>query len=119
MSQHRITLHLTHTNTSSLLTTLQRLLGENINWSSRTSLTLIMYHVSESLIIHQSHIDVYFELGSIGTTIHSLIAIVIKTSIEQLSSKVINGIIILVHFKSLIFDRGALESSRFSSHTLY
>jgi len=52
VSQKRITLHLSETNTSSTLTTLDRLHRKVVHWSSRTHLVLVSNHVTKTLVVN-------------------------------------------------------------------
>lgn len=52
VSQQRITLHLSETNSSSTLTTLDRLHRKVVHRSSRTHLVLVRNHVTKTLVVN-------------------------------------------------------------------
>ena len=111
MGQHCVSLHLAHPYTASSLSAFQRLLGQDVHRPCCSCLRFVMHHVSQPLIVDQSNKDVNFKLGSIGATVHSLIAIVVETLIQKFLPKIVNNIVIFICLKSFIPERLTIQRS--------
>ena len=101
MSQKRVSLHLTKPDTSLLLSTLYRLVGQHIIRARCSCLTFISHHMSKPLIVNNSNENVYLHLLSKYTTVHSFIPIVIVSMLQKFPSEMLHHIIILVFFKGM------------------
>lgn len=118
MSDESITFHLAQSDTSTLLSTLDGLLSEDIDNSLTSSLTLVRHHMPESLVVHHTHIDVYMEGGTIYAWVECFIPIIIVPILEQLLPKIIHSIIILEGLEGSGFKDLPPQWPSFTSHTL-
>ena len=62
MRKERIAFHLTETDTTRTFATFHRLMGEVVDGTGRTHLVLVGYHVSETLVVDDSDIDIGLHL---------------------------------------------------------
>lgn len=58
----------------------------------------------ESLIVHKTHVDVNFELSTIGAAVHSLIAIIVVALGQKFSAEIIHNIVVFISLESLVFE---------------
>ena len=70
-----------------------------------------MNHVPQSLIVDQPNKDVNFELGSIGSTVHGLVAIVVETLVKKFLPEIVNNIVIFIRLESFIPERFTIQGS--------
>ena len=70
-----------------------------------------MNHVPQSLIVDQPNKDVNFELGSICSTVHGLIAIVVETLVKKFLPEIVNNIVIFIRLESFIPERFTIQGS--------
>jgi hypothetical protein len=84
-----ITLHLSDTDTTTLGTTLHGLTGESVNGTGGTHLELVVHHVTQTLVVHQTHVDISGELAACDSTVQRLIAVVIVACLAELLAEVV------------------------------
>ena len=113
MCQETVSFHFSETNTTLFLTTFHWLMSENIDWTSGSCLGLITYHVSKSLIIYNSQININFHFFSKNSWVHILIPKIIKAVFFKFFSKEINNIIILIFIKCFYIYKFAIKSTPF------
>ena len=118
MSEHGVSLHFTHSDTSTFLSALEWLLGEYVDWASGSGLGLVVDHVPESLVVDQSDEDVDFELRAVSAAVHSFVTVVVESFIKKFFAEVVDDVVIFIRFKGFILDFLSLQSCRFGSQTL-
>jgi hypothetical protein len=118
MCKHGVSLHFTHSDTSTFLSALEWLLGEYVDWASGSGLGLVMDHMPESLIVDQPDEDVDFELGSVRAAVHSFVTVVVESFIKKFFAEVVDDVVIFIRFKGFILDFLSLQRCRFGSQTL-
>jgi len=64
---------------------------ERVNGPRRSDLELVVDHVSKTLVVNASKIDVCLELFSGNTRIHRFVPVEVVSSRSQLFSKVVDG----------------------------
>lgn len=89
VSNERITLHLSDTDTTTLRTTLHGLTRERVDGTSRTHLELVVHHVTQTLVVDQAHVNVGGELAASDATVHRLVAVVVVTGFAELLTEVV------------------------------
>ena len=72
---------------------LDGLTSQRVHWSRRSYLELVIDHVSQSLVVDQTDVDVGRELFTSDTRVHRLIAGIVVPSSEELLAKVLGGTI--------------------------
>ena len=122
MSQKGVTLHFTETDTTMLLTTLNRLVCEGIIRAGSSGLTFVRDHVSKSLIINNTNEDVDLHLLSENTGIHGLITIVIVALSKEFTAEMRDNIVVFVFLPCLCgleftLHGASLSSQTFDEHT--
>lgn len=118
MGQERVSLHLSKSNTSVLLPTFDRLVGEDVVWASGSCLRLIRHHMAQSLIVHDTKVNVDFHLIPKYARIHRFISIIIVSLFDELVSKVANAIVVFVLLECLSLEELASQSASFRRQTL-
>lgn len=74
---------------------LDRLSGHRINGTCRPDLELVQNHVSQTLVVDHSDVDVRGKFLPGNTGVHWFVPVVIVTSGKQLLSKVVNSGVLL------------------------
>lgn len=100
MGEERVSLHLSESNTTLLLSTLDWLMGQYIVWTCGSCLTLIGHHVSQSLIVDNTDEDINSHLVTEDTRVHGLISIVVVTLLQKFFPKEINNVVVFILLKS-------------------
>lgn len=105
VSDDRVSLHLSKSNSAMSLPALERLSGQLVDRSGGTHLRLVAHlfltdthhthHVTQSLIVHHADVDIRFQLISPDARIQRLAAIVIESRSRQLLAKVIHCTLLL------------------------
>lgn len=105
VSDDRVSLHLSESNSAMSLPALQRLSGQLVDGSCCTHLRLVAHlfltytrrthHVTQPLIVHHADIDVRFQFVSPDARIQWLAAIVVESCSSQLLPKIIHCTLLL------------------------
>jgi hypothetical protein len=69
---------------------LDRLPGKRVDGTSRSDLELVVDHVSQTLVVDTTQIDVGLELFSSETRVHGFVPVKVISSGSQLFTKVVN-----------------------------
>src|SRR6478735_5512733 len=72
VSDHTITFHFSESETTITSTTLDRLSGHDLNWTTSTSVNLVVHHVTKTLVVGRSEEHLSTELSSSVTVVHDL-----------------------------------------------
>ena len=91
VGNQRISLHLTDTDTTTLSTTLDGLTSQGSDGTGGTDLELVVDHVTQTLVVDNTHIDVSTELLTCDTRVHGLVPVVVEASTLQLVTEVLDG----------------------------
>lgn len=76
-------------------TYLDRLPGKRINRTSCSDLELVVHHVSQTLIVDKTKVNVGMEFFTSDTRVHRLVTVVVVTSSSKLLAKVVNWSILV------------------------
>ena len=95
MSEQRVALHLTHTDSTTLFTALDGLVREVVDFTRGSHLELVVDHVTETLVVDQANINIAFELLAGDAGVHGLVAVVVVACGAELVAKVIRGCVLL------------------------
>jgi len=118
VSKERVTLHFTETDTTMNLTTLDRLASDRVDRTSSTSLELILDHVTQTLVEHDTNEDISHKRLTGDTGVKRLRTEVVVTSSAELLTKVIHSAVVLIELeRSTVLELG-VESTRLTSHGL-
>lgn len=96
MGDKGVSFHFSESNTSSTFSPLDRLSRDGIDRSRRPHLEFIVYHVSETLVVDDTQVDVRCELLSGDARVHRFVAPVVVTRGDELFTKVINGGVLFI-----------------------
>lgn len=118
MGQQRISFHLAKPDSSHLFPTFYRLVRQNVVGALSARLTFIRNHVSESLIIDETHEDVDLHHFTLNARIHRLVAIVVVPVLRQLLPIEVNHVVILVLLKGRHVYKFAVKSTALTCKTL-
>lgn len=118
MSKQRITLHFSNTDTTTLLSTLNWLTSHLRHWSCSSDLELVVHHVSQTLVVDDSDVNICMEFLASDTRIHWLIAMVVIPSLHELMTEIITRSILFVEFKRCAILRKTMQRSSFTRQRL-
>jgi len=84
-----ITLHLSDTDTTTLCTTLHGLSGQCVDGTRCTHLELVVHHVTETLVVDQTHVDIGGEFAARDTGVKGLVTVVVVACLLELLTEVV------------------------------
>ena len=82
MANQCISFHLSHTNTSRSLSSLDRLHCQRVDRSSGTDLKLIVHHMSQSLVVDTANIYIGTKFFTSGSRVHGFISMIVVTCLS-------------------------------------
>ena len=83
MSQQRVSLHLSESNTPSSLSPLHRLVSEDVYWAGCADLKLVGHHVPQALVVDNTEKDVRLKLPPVHSRVYPLVTEVIVASCKK------------------------------------
>lgn len=89
VGEEGVTLHLSDTDTTSLGTTLDGLAGDAVDGTGGTDLELVVHHVSQTLVVDDTQVDVRGEFATCDSTVHGLVSVVVVTCFAELVAEVV------------------------------
>ena len=92
MRNHAITFHFSETKATITRTTFSGLSGQDLSWSSATSVNLISDHMLQSLVIGRTEEDLYFKSLSSESTVHGLITVALVAEVVKSSRNFTDGL---------------------------
>lgn len=78
---HAITFHFSETKSTIARSTFSRLSGQDLSWSSATSVDLISDHMLQSLVIGGTKEDLHFKSLSSEATVHRLVTVALVSKV--------------------------------------
>ena len=91
---------------------------QDINWARCPHLTLIAYHMAQTLIIYAPNKNICMQLFAINTAVQRFRTVVVVTSLLQLFSKILKCVLFFMKLKWCTILVNAMTRSSFSWSTI-
>jgi hypothetical protein len=113
-----VTLHLSDTDTTTLGTTLYGLSGQCVDGTRCTHLELVVHHVTETLVVNQTHVDVGGEFTTRNTRVQGLVTVVVVACLLELLTEVVGGGVFLGELEGRAVLGKTVHGTCFAGHGL-
>ena len=118
MGEKSIALHFTHTDTTTLLTTLDGLASRRHDRTSGTHLVLVVNHVTQTLVVDDTDVNVRLELLARDARVERLVAVVVVAGLHELVAKVVAGRVLLVELEGRRVLRESVQGTGLAGERL-